>query len=266
VPTLTLPLVFLLGGKWFRRLRSKCRPEPRDEISSRAREGTRVPNRSIIWTHPASLAKPKLMIRLDRERARSRSGRQGEGEQAGAKQHEAGCGQGQEAFGDKVMVAHVNTLPTRRSSQLIKIFGTSSLMKCRSQRAAVAIQVRDKTPSNAWARKMPAPTKPIAAVNISNIAVVLSAPPRMHTKRPASPHSQKQSEPRAHNAGAVGLWRNRCVRTGHARVAGVAQKQRLGNHRKALPISAVIRLRYLQTLLRRWAVAYVESPAKLPLT
>jgi hypothetical protein len=49
-------------------------------------------------------------------------------------------------------------------------------MKCRSQRAAAAVQVRDKTPSNAWARKMPAPTKPIAAVNISNIAIVLVRP------------------------------------------------------------------------------------------
>ena len=41
---------------------------------------------------------------------------------------------------------------------------------------AVADQVRDSTPSNAWAIKIPAPTKPITAVNISNIANILCAP------------------------------------------------------------------------------------------
>ena len=70
------------------------------------------------------------MIRRDR-RAAEALRRKCEGEQAGAEQHEAGRGQGEEAFGDEVMVAHVNTLPTRRSSQLIKTFGTSSLMKIR---------------------------------------------------------------------------------------------------------------------------------------
>lgn len=70
-----------------------------------------------------------------------------------------------------------DTLPTQRSSQLIKTFGTSSLLKHPLEKgAAVADQVRDRTPSNAWARKMPAPTRPIAAVNISNIAVVLVRP------------------------------------------------------------------------------------------
>ena len=59
--------------------------------------------------------------------------------------------------------------------------------------------------------------------------------------------------------------RNICAKTGQAGVARVAQKQRLGNHRKDHPISAVIRLRYLQALLRRWAVAKAEWPANLPL-
>ena len=92
------------------------------------------------------------------------------------------------------------------------------------------------------------------------------APPRMHTKRRRCLHSQKHFAARPHNAPAVGLWSNRCVKSGQARVAIVAEKQRLGNHRKALPISAVIRLRYLQTLLRRWAVATRKWPVKLPLT
>jgi hypothetical protein len=37
-------------------------------------------------------------------------------------------------------------------------------------------QVRDRTPSNAWAMKIPAPTRPITAVTISNIANILCAP------------------------------------------------------------------------------------------
>lgn len=32
----------------------------------------------------------------------------------------------------------------------------------------------------------------------------------------------------------------------------MAEKQRLGNHRKTHPISAAIRMRYLQALMRRW--------------
>src|SRR5262249_18312030 len=38
---------------------------------------------------------------------------------------------------------------------------------------AVADQARDRTPSNACAMKMPAPTRPITAVTISNIAIIL---------------------------------------------------------------------------------------------
>jgi hypothetical protein len=37
------------------------------------------------------------------------SGGEGEGQKTGAEQHEAGCGQGQEAVGNKVMMAHVTS-------------------------------------------------------------------------------------------------------------------------------------------------------------
>ena len=43
-------------------------------------------------------------------------------------------------------------------------------------RLAARDQARDSTPSNAWAMKIPAPTSPITAVNISNIANFLCAP------------------------------------------------------------------------------------------
>jgi len=43
-------------------------------------------------------------------------------------------------------------------------------------RPGEADQVRDRTPSNAWAIKIPAPTRPITVVSISNIANILCAP------------------------------------------------------------------------------------------
>ena len=73
----------------------------------------------------------------------------------------------------------------RRSPELIKTFGTSHLKQV-MQQAALGLpgwcqapsrdQARDSTPSNAWAMKMPAPTRPITAVTISNIANILCAP------------------------------------------------------------------------------------------
>jgi hypothetical protein len=71
-------------------------------------------------------------------------------------------------------------LLVRRSSELIKTFGTSHLKQVmQGQLSAVAPsrdQARDRTPSNAWAMKIPAPTRPITAVTISNIANILCAP------------------------------------------------------------------------------------------
>jgi hypothetical protein len=75
----------------------------------------------------------------------------------------------------------------RRSPKLIKIFGTSQFKqvmrrarsvpprKCRptSDLHRRGDQARDRTPSNACAMKMPAPTRPITAVTISNIANIL---------------------------------------------------------------------------------------------
>jgi hypothetical protein len=63
-------------------------------------------------------------------------------------------------------------------------------MKTARNARSSRLQVRDRTPSNAWARKMPAPTKPIAAVNISNIAVVLVRP-RACTQNDADAYTVK---------------------------------------------------------------------------
>ena len=50
-----------------------------------------------------------------------------------------------------------------------------------------------RKPSNAWARKMPALTRPKNAVTVSIIAKILCAPAR--TERHAASHSQKDSSP-----------------------------------------------------------------------
>ena len=58
-------------------------------------------------------------------------------------------------------------------------------------------QTRERIPSNAWARKIAAPTKPIAAVIVSNIANVLYATARQKTA--ATLHSQKDFRAPTHN-------------------------------------------------------------------
>ena len=72
-----------------------------------------------------------------------------------------------------------DTLLIRRSSEFIKTFETSSLNRRSGALMPLpgdADQVRDRTPSNAWAIKIPAPTRPITVVSISNIANILCAP------------------------------------------------------------------------------------------
>lgn len=67
--------------------------------------------------------------------------------------------------------------------------------------------------------------------------------------------------PKRWGFGATGVPNpgNRCLR-----VASVAQKQRLDNHRKPHPISAAFRLRYLQGLMRRWAASNATCNAAWP--
>jgi hypothetical protein len=66
-------------------------------------------------------------------------------------------------------------------------------------------QTCERIPSNAWARKIAAPTKPITtAVIVSNIANVLYATARQKTA--ATLHSQKDFRAPTHNPDRRGLW------------------------------------------------------------
>jgi hypothetical protein len=67
-------------------------------------------------------------------------------------------------------------------------------------------QTRERIPSNAWARKIAAPTKPITAV-ISNVATFLYVTARQKTA--ATLHSQKDFRAPTHNPDRTGIMRNR---------------------------------------------------------
>jgi hypothetical protein len=55
---------------------------------------------------------------------------------------------------------------------LVPVRGTSFLPDDLAKGRSASGQTRERTPSNAWARKIAAPTKPITAVIVSNIANV----------------------------------------------------------------------------------------------
>jgi len=136
---------------------------------------------------------------------------EGESQQARAEQDKAGSGQREEAVGYEIMMAHVTPSFSlfRRSSELIKTFGTSptergdaeALLPILVQLSAARDQARDSTPSNAWAMKIPAPTSPITAVTISNIANILCAP---HEANDAQPRTVKEI------SGALGTIGGNC--------------------------------------------------------
>jgi len=50
-----------------------------------------------------------------------RSGHEGEGQEARAEQDEAGCGQGQETVGDRIMMAHVTSSFSDARPNLLKL-------------------------------------------------------------------------------------------------------------------------------------------------
>jgi hypothetical protein len=68
-------------------------------------------------------------------------------------------------------------------------------------------QTRERIPSNAWARKIAAPIKPITAVIVSNIANVLCATARQKTA--TTLHSQKDLQAPTHNPDRPRILRNR---------------------------------------------------------
>lgn len=88
-----------------------------------------------------------------------------ERQETGAQQHKAGCGQREEPFGYKIMISHrTPVISSGCSSEFIKSFRIRPL-KCFGLDQAL-----ERKPSNAWARKMPALTRPKIAVTVSTIA------------------------------------------------------------------------------------------------
>ena len=93
-------------------------------------------------------------------------------------------------------------------SELIKIFGIVGNAWSQDKALQLSGQMRDRTPSNACARKIPAPIKPISAVIASIIAIVLYAPAEQKTR--AALHSQKHFRRANPNRNRARLPRNRC--------------------------------------------------------
>ena len=73
------------------------------------------------------------------------------------------------------MIAHGYTCQPRCSSELIKHFGIG-LLERGDASSLPRTQALERNPSNAWARKMPALTKPITALTVSIIANFLPTP------------------------------------------------------------------------------------------
>ena len=128
--------------------------------------------------------KPEVMA------ARSGSGRSASGErereQARAQQHEAGRRQCEESVGHEVMITHDTPATLDAGPNSLKISESAFLKEVCVVSAGV--QALERKPSNAWARKMPALTRPKNAVTVSIIANFL--PPRLE-RTTAGAHSQK---------------------------------------------------------------------------
>jgi len=90
----------------------------------------------------------------------------------------------------------------------IDLAGTEQHVYRRTWWSIRAGQTRERIPSNAWARKIAAPTKPITAVIVTNIANVRYATARQKTA--ATLHSQKDFRVPTHNPDRPGILRNRC--------------------------------------------------------
>ena len=72
------------------------------------------------------------------------------------------------------------------------------------------------------------------------------------SKRRASPHSQKDFVEASYNRPRLGILRNICAKTDQVAGPCVAGLQPFIHQREDLPISAMVSLRYLYNLMRRW--------------
>ena len=141
----------------------------------------------------------------------------GEGQchQARAEQHQAACGQRQKTVRYEVVVAHGTpaALVTRCSAGLIKIVRTSPVE--RGDASTRGRQALVRYPSNAWARKIPALSRPISAETVSIIANFRRAPCTCDKTR-TTLHSQKDSRAPICNRVTVRIWRNSLSMSGTA--------------------------------------------------
>jgi hypothetical protein len=179
-------------------------------------------------------------------------------EQARAQQHEAGCGQREEAVryaivGHEIIGSHHTpaTLDAGPNSSKVSesLFRGSSLEVAPWFRGTQALE---RKPSNAWAMKMPALIRPKTAVTVSIIANFLCAPPpterllRCTVKR--IPSRKRKSNPTDDFVQQMSPdW------GAGSRKSGARPSQPLIHHPTALPISAVFAPRYVNTLMRKWA-------------
>jgi hypothetical protein len=182
-------------------------------------------------------------------------GDEGKSQEAGAEQHETGCSEGQEAVGNEVMMAHYDILLFRRSSELIKTFGTGL-----TERGDAELRSRPGSGPRQHSFKRVGNENPGAnqSHHCCDHFEHRKHPLRpARSKRRASPHSQKDFGLTPHNRRQLRIFRNSCANSGQARVASVAQKQRLIHHRdnpvKATPFPPCSPCGILCFLMRRRA-------------
>jgi hypothetical protein len=128
-------------------------------------------------------------------------------EQARAQQHKAGRSQREEAVGHEVMVTHGAPVALDAGPNSLKISESAFLQKryCCGRRRDQAL---DRKPSNAWARKMPALTRPKKAVTVSIIATVHWPRLRQNDRRVAQ---SKEFRGKIENRVRLMIWCNSLV-------------------------------------------------------
>jgi len=180
------------------------------------------------------------------------------------------------------MIAHVTPSVSDASSEFIKAFTMRKLseralptqvMRASTGFSRPAPQARKSTPSNAWARKIPAPTRPINAVTVSIIANILCEPRENKTTwHPAQSKgfrktksnrgdedSAQQDVPNQSNKSRFAVLYVPSMNTREY----TGRSQRSVHHLKALPISAVFRMRYPRNSVRRVGARRNALPKRL---
>ena len=101
----------------------------------------------------------------------------------------------------------------RRSSELIKTFGTSPLKQTKQgcERPRLSGSGPRQDTFKCVGDKNPGANQAHHRCNHLDHCQTSFAPPRMRTRRRAGPHSQKHFATGTHNRRRLGIWRNRCT-------------------------------------------------------